>query len=335
MQFRWTALVTSIVFAAIAVPCAGQGSTIPYQGTGTPGQDAPPPTVGNDNDIGVNQIQQFGNYDALKRRIKQANPSKKSLAELLAEDKANAVALVAASKLSCTVSDAVLVAEDATAHTKTYEVACENGTGYFLVQSEPPAAPSGFSCFAADAAKQADIAAHRQPAVACGLPANADPKAMAGRILSRAGKICDPRDYKWLGQNSKSNTDFLEVACLDGNGYIVRSPLPGSQAPVRIETCIESGRNGLPCRMTESDPVIIAARNALKQHNVPCDAESVHAIGHETIKRRQVVEFFCPAQQPNGLVAFIPAEGSTAPFETLDCKAAKQHQAVCTLTKQN
>ncbi len=326
-------LVASAVFIALAVvPSTAQ---IRVPAGVTPGGIEKPGGAGNSNDMAVDQINKFGNYGALQARLKQQNNKGKTAADLIAEDKAAAVALVATSKLSCTVSDAVLVAEDATAHTKTYEVACENGTGYFLVQSEPPVAPFGFSCFAADAARRADIAAHRQPAVACGLAANANPKAMAGRILSHAGRICEPRDYQWLGQNSKSNTDFLEVACRDGSGYIVRMPLPGSLAPMRIETCIESGRNGLACRMTESDPVIIASKDAIKQHNVSCEAEAVHVIGHETIKKRQVVEFFCPKQQPNGLVAFIPVDGSTAPFEALDCSAAKQRQAVCTLTKQN
>jgi hypothetical protein len=71
----------------------------------------------------------------------------------------------------------------------------------------------------------------------------------------------------------------------------------------------------------------------LELHKVSCDAEAVHVIGHEAVKRREVVEYFCPKQQPNGLVAFLPTEGATAPFEVLDCPAAAKRQAVCTLTK--
>ncbi len=322
MRYRWTVLVSLIVFAAIAVPCVAQSRS-----------DVKPSTAGSDVDPGMNEFLRFGSYDALKRRIKEANPGNKSLAELLAEDKTDAAALVASQKLSCTVSNAVLIAVDEKAHTKTYEVSCQGGPGYFLVQSEPPAKPEGFTCFAADAARKADIAAHRTPGVGCGLPENPGVKELATSILKSAGKVCMVKDVLWRGQSA--TTDFTEAACTDGTGYVIRSPLPGSQAPVRISTCIESGQAGLACRLSESDPLIIASRNALKQHNVACDADQVHVIGHETIKKRQVVEFSCPKQQPKGLVAFIPLDGSMAPFEALDCVQAAQRRAICTLNKSN
>jgi len=53
-------------------------------------------------------------------------------------------------------------------------------------------------------------------------------------------------------------------------------------------------------------------------------------IGQETTQKRYVVEFACP-QQPHGLVAYIPAPGSTAPFEVVDCAAAARRHAICTL----
>ncbi len=295
------------------------------------GIDPPPPAVGNDLDLGVNQLKQFGIYDVFKARVKQENKDGKSIEELVAQDKADASALVSSLKMQCTVTDAILVAVDAGARTKTYEVACASGVGYFLVKSEGPVKPSGFTCFAADAARQADIAAHRPPSVGCGLPENAGTKATAASILTRAGKVCSVKGVLWRGQSA--TTDFLEAACEERNGFVVRAPLPGSLAPVRVDTCVESGRSGLPCKLTESDPAIIAAEDALKEHGVACDADKIRVIGHEAVKKRRVVEFLCPRQQPNGLVAFIPVEGSTAPFEALDCKAAAHRQAVCTLTK--
>jgi len=54
-------------------------------------------------------------------------------------------------------------------------------------------------------------------------------------------------------------------------------------------------------------------------------------IGKETLSQRHVVEFAC-AQHPEGLVAYIPLEGNTAPFETLDCAAAAKRGLVCKLT---
>jgi len=315
-----TLLIAISVAVLAAAPCAAQHL------------DPPPPAVGNDRDVGVNQLSKFGSYDAIKARLKQWNKEGKTIAELLAEDKANAISLVASLKLSCVVTNAVLVAVDDTANTKTYEVACENAAGYFLVQSDPPGKPSGFSCFAAEVARQADIAAHRQAALTCSLPENAGSKPMAAAILQRAGKTCAVRDTKWHGQSA--TTDFLEVACQEGPGFVVRSPLPGSQSPLHVDTCIDLVRIGFVCKLPGNDPTLERLKAALKPFKVSCDAEAVHAIGHEAVKRREVVEYFCPKQQPKGLVAFLPAEGSTEPFEAVDCQAAAKRQAICTLTKQ-
>lgn len=295
------------------------------------GFDPTPPAVGNDRDLGVNQLKQFGTYDVFKARVKQNNAGGKSIEDLLAEDKAEASALVAYQKLQCAVTDAVLVAVDAAAHTKTYEVACADGAGYFLVQSDPPGKASGFTCFAADAARVADLAAKREPGIGCALPENADVKAMAAAMLAKAGKTCAITERKWLGQSP--TTDFVELACSEGPGFILRTPLPGSMAPQRVSTCAESAASGLACRLAANDTTLATLNAALAEHKFACAATAVHVIGHETVKRRRVVEYFCPAQHPNGLVAFLPTEGSSAPFEALDCRAAAKRQVVCILFK--
>lgn len=293
--------------------------------------DPVPPAIGNDRDLGVNQLKQFGTYDVFKVRVKQDNASGKSIEDLLAEDKAEASALVAHQKLQCTVTDAVLVAVDAAAHTKTFEVACADSAGYFLVQSDSPGGASGFTCFAADAARAADLEAKREPGIGCALPANAGVKPMAAAILAKAGKTCAITELKWLGQSS--TTDFVELACAEGTGFVLRTPLPGSAAPQRLSTCAESAASGLACRLAANDTTLATLNAALAGHNFACTATAVHVIGREAVKRRRVVEYFCPAQHPNGLVAFLPTEGSSAPFEALDCGAAAKRQVVCILSK--
>ncbi|GAA0587259.1 hypothetical protein [Rhizomicrobium electricum] len=292
-----------------------------------------PKGVATISDQAVDQINKFGTYDALKARMKKWNKEGKSAGEILAEDKAKAAALVASFKLQCRVTNAILVAVDDNANTKTYEVACDSGVGYFLVQGGAPGGSSGFTCFAAEAARAVDIAAKREPAIACGLPENPGSKAAAASILSQAGKACTIKDIKWRGQSP--TTDFIETACAEGPGFTIWSPLPGSQAPVRIMACPISEMNGVACRLRDNDTALAAAKAALGRYKVSCDAQSVRVIGHETVKRRQVVEYFCPSQQPKGLVAYLPAEGSNEPFEAVDCLAAAKRQAVCTLTKPN
>jgi len=324
-------LVFVSIFAAVlvAAPCAAQHG--PSGPTGPSASETPP--IGNDLDVGVNQLKKFGIYDVFKERVKQQKGPTKSIAELLAEDKADASALVASMKLQCTVANAVLMAVDAGAHTKTFEVACASGTGYFLVQSDPPSSPLGFSCFAAETSRLADIAAKREPGAICGLPENPGSKPMAAAILQRAGKTCAVRDTKWMGQSDVSHTDYVEVACEDATGFVVASPLPGSSLSIRVVACRDSARQGVPCSMSDNGITMQTFKDALAQHNVACDAEDMRLIGQEKVKHRRVVEFLCPRQQPNGLVAYIPLGDVTAPFETADCSAASKRGAVCTLTK--
>jgi hypothetical protein len=326
-----TLQIVMIAAVLAAAPCAAQSGRVPAGVTpGIAGET--PAAARSSSDQAIDQLNKFGSYDALKARLKQWNKDGKSAAELLAEDKANATALVASLKLQCSITNAILVAVDDTAHTKTYEVACENGVGYFLAQGDRPEASSGFTCFAAEVAREADIAAKRAPAIACGLPENPGAKRAAVSILSRSGKSCTFKDLKWRGQSK--TTDFLELTCGEGPGFMVWTPLPGFQAPLRVMACADSETNGVACRLRDNDTVLAKLRAALAPYKISCDAESVRVIGHEAVKRRQVVEYFCPTQQPKGLVAFLPAEGSTEPFEAVDCQAAAKRQAICTLTKQ-
>jgi hypothetical protein len=325
-------LVSSILLAVLlAVPAVAQGG-----GRGDP--NGPPETRdSNYNSVSeFDRVTKFGTSDAGKYidllRQRARTVKGKSVGELLAEDKASATALVSMLKLPCTVTNAVLVAEDATALTKTYEVVCDSRVGYFLVQSTSPGKSSAFSCFAADAARLADIAAHREPSIVCSLPENIDAKASVSAILAIAGRPCTVQGTRWMGQSATTNTDFLEVACQGGDGLVVSSPLPGARSPLKVDTCHASALRGLPCRLSDNGVTLQTFKDALAQHGVSCDAENMRLVGRETIKRRHVVEFLCPKQHPEGLVAFIPADTTGAPFEVMDCQAAAKQQVACRLT---
>lgn len=313
-------------------------------------QGAPPGTGGSSMPTGGSHMGQALNQDQFNKLVDYADQSKrltkedkakgKTLTDLLAEDRAAAIELTKVMPLSCDVSDAMLIAtgpaviDGKNVNTKTYEASCANGMGYFLI-SVDQARPYGFSCFAADATRAADVAAGRKPGAVCQLPLNANTKAMAGAVLGKAGVQCAIKGYRWVGQNSANHTEFDEFACESGQGYMVVAALPGSQIQVHVETCNASASRGLPCKLSDNGtlPVTLKTfRDALAQHNVACDAadDAIHVIGQENAKKRYVVEFQC-TQQPKGLIAYIPLSGNTAPFETLDCAAASKRGAKCTL----
>jgi hypothetical protein len=216
-----------------------------------------------------------------------------------------------------------------------YEAACRSGTGYFLV-SQPPEKSLAISCFAAEAAHAADTAKGVKPdEFACTLPGHSDVKTMAAAVLKEAGTACDVNNYRWVGVGTVNATEYSEVACADGQGYVVEVPGTGLTARVAIVGCQDAVKEGIKCALTAvTMPVTLQTfRDAIKDHAVDCEPAQLRYIGRETQGRRYVVELQCP-QQPHGLVAFIPLEGNSKPFETLDCAAAATRAVTCKLTAQ-
>ncbi len=253
----------------------------------------------------------------------------------------DASALAKSIQLPCEVSDAAQLNEGAATvngknvHVRTFETACSNGMGYFLVE-QPPEQSTGFSCFAAEHTREVDQAQGRAPGPACSLPANADLKAMAGSILGKLGMPCQVTNVRTIGLEVGKNTELTEAACAGGTGYVISSAVPGATNPPSAQTCVDAFKRGISCKMSSTGAPLLTTqtfKDALAQHNIACNAENLRLIGKETVKQRHVVEFKCPQQQPNGLVAFIPLEGNVAPFETMDCpKAASRYHIICTLT---
>ena len=342
-MIRMNRIGFAIVLALAALPL---GSTVHAQFPPQYGAGGTPiggtPTGPQRRSLTQDEIQKLGDFvDTASRLTAKDKANGKTMKDLLAEDKAAATALVQTMPLSCDVTDAVLAAQgpatiDGRAvATKTYEVVCSNSMGYFLVD-QAPGKPYGFSCFAADASRVADEAQGRPPGVFCRLAANADIKTMATAVAVHAGTACVARDVKWIGVSSASNSEFAEVACSDGTGYILKSAAPGSTRPVAVIPCHDAAMQGLPCKLTKTGPIVTVQtlKDAIAKHGVSCDATNVRVIGQENALKRYVVELQCP-QQPKGLVAFVPLDGNTAKFEALDCAAAVTRGIDCKLSSIN
>lgn len=253
----------------------------------------------------------------------------------------DAAALTKSIALSCTVSDAKLLADGKadingkSVHVRSYEAACSNGLGYFLVDQAPEPAIA-LTCFGADATHAADVAAGREPQPTCSLAANADVKKSAGTVLSHLGQQCTVTALRSIGQDTKANTELTEVACSGGTGFVIASPLPGATKAVSALSCPDSYRHGIACKLSSNGAPLVTMetfKQALKQHAVACTVQDQRLIGRQNVSKRHVVEFKC-AERPDGLVAFIPLEDSTAPFEAMSCTDAgfKQH-IICSLTQ--
>ena len=250
--------------------------------------------------------------------------------------------LITAMQLGCKATETERIARGKTQvlgkaiDVNVYEVACDNGAGYLLM-SQQPQKPLVISCFAADATRAADAAQGKTSGLYCQLAANKDVKAMATALLSRAGTHCGVSDVKWFGMNAATQTEFTEVACADRQGYLLKIPQTGPSPQVSVVSCQEAAAQGLKCHLTEAGPVAAkvsmqALRDAINQNGLQCGIQQMRLVGRESVDRRYVVELQC-SEEPRGLVVFVPVEGSTKPFESMDCKAAVEERNVrCTLT---
>lgn len=262
-----------------------------------------------------------------------------------AKAKARSDELANALQLSCDVSNATQVgtrrvtADGKEVEADVYEVACQNGLGYFLV-STGPEGPTGISCLSAEGVRAADAASGKTPDLVCLLPENKDIKAMAGRLMRNAGTACVVRDYRWFGKSTAAHTEYSEVACDDGSGFLLRTALPGAQSPPYVMSCADAARLNLKCRLTNTGPVerpvvdMQALRDALAQNGVTCPIDKMRVVGQEDTRKRYVVEYRC-AEQSQAVVAFIPLPGNANPFESMNCASAIARRVVCEFTPSN
>jgi len=265
--------------------------------------------------------------------------------DVTAQDRAKAkedsAKLINAMQLSCELTAAERVGrgkiqvDGKVIGVNVYEVACGNGMGY-LLEPQGSRLPIAISCFAAEATHAASLARGDQSDFYCQLPANKDVKATAAALMTRSGATCAVSSIRWFGYSASTQTEYSEVACADGKGYLLKIPQIGVAAQVSPMSCQEAAVQGLKCRLTDTGPVSTPVsmqllRDALKNNGVNCEPAQMRIIGRETIDKRYVVELQCAAQ-PKGIVAFIPLDGNSKPFETMTCAAAAEQEIVCKLT---
>jgi hypothetical protein len=259
-----------------------------------------------------------------------------------AKAKAQSAKLIEALHLACTLSDAQLVvagtrksaAGGKDVDTRVYEVACSGGAGY-LLEAQGSETPVAISCLNAEVARAADVSKGVEPGFFCKLSENKDVYGNVSAMIATASDApCVVRDLKFYGRSAATQSEYTEVACQDGKGYLLRSPLPGSTATAAVTSCRDAAKQGIKCRLTDTGPVetpvtLETFKVALAQHGVSCKVDPLRMIGQEDHLKRYVVEYRC-ADQAADIVAFLPLEGNTNPYESIDCKtAAAEHGVTC------
>ena len=259
-----------------------------------------------------------------------------------AKAKAQTLPLLQALQISCDVSDAKLVVAGTRRplsggkelETRVYEVACTGSMGY-LLETVAKETPIGISCLSAEEARAADVAKGKQPSFFCKLPENANVYGLVmSMIKAGVGAQCDVATLQLYGRSESSHSEYSEVACKDGRGFLLRIAQPGFQAETVVMSCAEAAKQSIKCRLTDPGPVEVPVtlqtfKEALARNGVTCEIGQVRLIGQEDHLKRYVVEYMC-ASLAKSAIAFLPLAGNTNPYESLDCATAlSQHDVAC------
>jgi hypothetical protein len=314
------------IYGAVLAAVAGASGAIAFAGSPVSQTDLAPANGGSTITFPLAGAD-------MEQRLHDLTPRQRAEAIQAAEKPIGALSL------SCKPTDAERIGHGKAAvngkrvEVVAYEVACSNGMGYLLA-SLGTEMPIAVSCFAAAATRADSIARGEKSDVYCQLAANKDVKAMAASLLTATGTNCTVNDLRWFGLAAATHTEYTEVQCGDGSGYLLRAQQVEPAAQITAVSCREAAQQGMKCHLTDGGPVPVPVtmqrfRDALKEGGVSCEPAQMRLVGRETVSRRYVVEMQCP-DMPE-LVAFIPLEDNTKKFETLDCTAAMQRNIVCTL----
>jgi hypothetical protein len=205
---------------------------------------------------------------------------------------AQSVALLQSLKISCDVNDAKLIASGTRkpksggreVETRVYEAACSGGMGY-LLETQGTDIPMAISCLSAEEARAADAAKGREPSYFCKLPENKDVYALvASMIAGGSGAQCEVRTLELFGHSESTHSDYSEVACNDGKGFMLRIAQPGSEAQTVVMSCQEAAKQSIKCKLTDAGPVEVPVtlqtfKDVLARNGVSCNIGQIRLIG--------------------------------------------------------
>ena len=230
--------------------------------------------------------------------------------------------LMQAANSGCTVTDARLIGADKKSNTSYYEVACQDSIG-FAVIAKKDTAPQVFTCLESN-----NPAPDGKPsALACVLPANADPKAGLVPFVKKTGVACDIENARAIGSGAKNS--YFEVACKGGTGYIIQTTTPiNVDQEVVANSCLlyEEGGN-VSCKLTDKATQLAVVDTLAAGSGKNCAVKDKRYV--LSTKTDNYFEVAC--QDGKGYMLQQAAAGG-ALVKAIDCAQASFVGGGCTLT---
>jgi hypothetical protein len=227
---------------------------------------------------------------------------------------------IAKAGTACTVDKARSIGSTAT--NAYFEVACTGGKGYILSTSNAPSVEKEVSmttCLAYEPGAN----------LSCTLSTPAAQLAAVDALAAGAGKNCAVKDKRYV-LTSKDGSNYFEVACNDGKGYMLQEAANG--ALTRSIDCAAADFVGGGCKLTDSRAAA-TEQNGLytrlaKAAGFNCDVAKYGPLpGQPGI---DTVELQC-ANRPDGAIALFGRDAAST--KIYDCIESEISGFRCSFTK--
>jgi hypothetical protein len=225
--------------------------------------------------------------------------------------------LVQQSGRECTVQNARFMGMTTDKH--IYEVACSSGAGLVLLAPNAGGPPTADNC----------LAYVDQGGVKCTLTTTAQEMAVAKALEAASGKCTVAKDRYVL--STVDGSDYFEIACSDGKGYMLRGDKSGKLAEAPIP-CTQATQIGGGCSFTDArqaETQEAATYTTLsKEAGFDC-AVSKYALFPQSNDKKDIVEMAC-SNRSDGGVGIFPGSGKGAVY---DCIRSQLYGYACTYTQ--
>lgn len=203
-----------------------------------------------------------------------------------------------------------------------FEVACQGGAGYILVTSSPPDANQPVqmnTCLAYEPGGN----------LYCELSDRAAQLAPIDALVAKANRGCTVSDRRYV-LSSKDGTNYYEVACSDGKGYMVQEAKNGTLQ--RIIDCGSADFVGGGCTLTDSraaqtEQSALYTRLATNA-GFKCEVSKYAPL--PTTGPKEVVELQCKNRADGGVAVFTGNGG-----KVYNCVMAELEGYRCSFTKKD
>lgn len=208
-----------------------------------------------------------------------------------------------------------------TADKNLYEAACKNGAGYVVETPKAGGAPQAVNCLAF---------ASQGGGLKCELTTEAQQLGEADALAAASGK-CTLKDKRYV-LTAADGTDYFEVSCTDGKGYMLHADKTGKLA--EAIPCASATYVGGGCTLTDARQAMTQQTGVYsdlaKKAGFDCNVTK-YADFPSQKEDQEVVELAC-SNRPDGGVGVFPAHGTPKVY---DCVRALAEGYKCSYTPES